>query len=80
MKPFGVKIISEKYTVTKSREPEDDKTHLVVYECHSLHGHNYKRVFKGTYKECCEQKKLLEKEKEKHGKDRIRATRTKRHN
>lgn len=80
MKILNVIKLKEKYSVVKSKEPEDDKTHLVVYECHSLYGHNYQRVYKGTYKECCEQKKLLEKEKEKYDKNRTRTTRTKRYN
>jgi len=58
---FSALKLKERYKVIKSREPEDDKTHIVVYESESLRGYNYQRVFKGSYQKCRKIKDALEK-------------------
>lgn len=50
----------KKYKVEKSKFPEGNKTHLVILDAHSEHGYNYQRVFKGSYKECLEEKRRRE--------------------
>lgn len=58
---FSALKLKERYRVVKSREPEDDKTHIVVYESESLRGYNCQRVFKGSYQKCQKIKDALEK-------------------
>ena len=48
-----------KYKVERSKFPERNKTHLVFRYSVSSHGYNIKRVFKGTYKECIEKAREL---------------------
>ena len=47
------------YKVVKSLEPDDEGTHIVVYESISQRGYGSGKVFKGNYKECCEMAELL---------------------
>lgn len=56
-KPLKIK---SRYVVEKSRFPDDDGTHIVFYESKTLGGSCYKRVFKGTFRECQEFKKERE--------------------
>lgn len=45
-----------KYKIERSEFPEEDKTHLIIMqsatEGQGFGGFCYKRVFKGSYKEC----------------------------
>lgn len=50
----GVKV---EYKIEKSKEPEEEKTHIVVFISEVGNGCNYKRIFKGTYKDCLEFKR-----------------------
>jgi hypothetical protein len=56
MNIFKVIRLKNNYKVVKSNEPEDDKTHILVWESQTKHGCGYQRVFKGTYKQCKEEK------------------------
>lgn len=56
-KPLKLK---SKYIISKSNYPNDDGTHVVFYESETLNGVGYKRVFKGSYKECQNFKKERE--------------------
>ena len=58
------------YKIEKSAFPEENKTHLIVRNCITPHGMGFGRVFKGTYKECQEELKKLNKklEEQKNGK------------
>ena len=56
-KPLKIK---SRYVVEKSKFPDDDGTHVVFYESETLGGSCYKRVFKGTFRECQEFKKERE--------------------
>lgn len=49
-----------KLKVEKSEFPDEEGTHLLVQHSVSNHGYGYRRLFKGTYKECLEKKKELE--------------------
>lgn len=55
---------SVKYSVSRLREPEGDKTHQVIYETISKNegtgGFGYGSKFRGSYKQCIERKKELE--------------------
>lgn len=52
--------LKSRYVVQPSRYPNDDGTHIVLYESETLNGVGYKRVFKGSYKECQNFKKERE--------------------
>lgn len=49
-----------KLKIEKSEFPDEEGTHLVVQYTATEHGYGYRRLFKGTYKECMEKKKELE--------------------
>ena len=55
VKPMKLK---SKYVIERTKEIDDEGTHILWYESETMHGSCYKRVFKGTYQDC-----LLEKEK-----------------
>lgn len=74
MKIFSKMRLVDKYRVEKSREPNDEGTHIVLHETESLCGFGFQKVFKGSYKECCLKKKQLEKRK-KHGQLTIKSLR-----
>ena len=50
----------KKLKVEKSMYPDDEGTHLVVLYSNTKYGRGFKRLFKGSYKECQEYKKELE--------------------
>ena len=52
------------YKIEKSSFPEENKTHIIVMTSITPHGSGYGRVFKGTYKECQEELKKLNKKLE----------------
>lgn len=41
-----------KYKIEKSKQPEEDMTHVVMYYKESAHGCGSGRLFKGTKKQC----------------------------
>lgn len=65
MKIFNVVKLKEKYKIELSKEPEDDKKYIVVFESETLAGYNYQRIFKGTYKQCKKMKIFFEKRRRK---------------
>lgn len=50
----------KKLKVEKSMYPDDEGTHLVVLYSNTKYGRGFKRLFKGTFKECQKYKKELE--------------------
>lgn len=50
----------KKLKVEKSMYPDDEGTHLVVLYSNTKYGRGFRRLFKGSYKECQEYKKELE--------------------
>ena len=50
----------KKLKVEKSQFPDEEGTHLVVLYSNTKYGRGFKRLFKGSYKECQEYKKELE--------------------
>lgn len=65
MRLFNIIKLKEKYRIEKSKEPEDDKKYIIVFESQTLCGYNFQRVFKGTYEECRKMKKFFEKRRRK---------------
>lgn len=63
MKLFKKKRLVDVYKVVPSKEPVNDKTHIVLHETKTLRGCNYQRVFKGTKEECLEEQERLTKNK-----------------
>lgn len=49
-----------KLKIEKSEFPDEEGTHLLVQYTATEHGYGYRRLFKGTYKECIDKKKELE--------------------
>lgn len=50
----------KKLKVEKSMYPDDQGTHLVVLYSNTKYGRGFKRLFKGSFKECQKYKKELE--------------------
>ena len=50
------KKIKSKYVIERSKEPDQEGTHILWYESETEHGCSFKRVFKGTYQQCLEEK------------------------
>lgn len=50
----------KKLKVEKSMYPDDEGTHLVVLYSNTKYGRGFRRLFKGSFKECQEYKKELE--------------------
>ena len=50
----------KKLKVERSMYPDDQGTHLVVLYQNTKYGRGFRRLFKGSYKECQEYKKDLE--------------------
>lgn len=48
--------LMDKLVIRKSREPEENKTHILWHESKSITGYGSRQVFKGTYQECLEEK------------------------
>ena len=48
--------LMDKLVIRKSREPEENKTHILWHESKTLTGYGSRQVFKGTYQECLEEK------------------------
>lgn len=55
----------QKLKVEKSYFPDDEGTHLVVLYSNTKYGQGFRRIFKGSRKECLEYKKKLEDERDK---------------
>lgn len=49
----------DKLVISKSKQPEDNKTHILWHETKTLKGYGYKRIFKGTYLQCLNEKERL---------------------
>lgn len=62
MKLFKKMRLVDKYYVEKSKEPNDDGRYVLFHKMKTLRGYNCQRVFKGSFKECHEERKILEKE------------------
>lgn len=54
----------QKLKVEKSAFPGEEGTHLVVLYSNTKYGRGFRRLFKGSYKECQKYKKDLESEHE----------------
>ena len=50
----------KKLKVEKSMYPDEEGTHLVVLYSNTKYGRGFKRLFKGSFKECQEDEKELE--------------------
>lgn len=50
----------KKLKVEKSMYPDDEGTHLVVLYSNTKYGRGFKRLFKGSFKDCQKYKKELE--------------------
>ena len=46
VKPMKLK---SKYVIERTKEIDDEGTHILWYESETMHGSCYKRVFKGTF-------------------------------
>lgn len=57
-KMLRLKKLHQCYKTQKSNYPDDEGKYIVIYESETARGCNYKKVFKGEYREC----KDLEKE------------------
>ena len=51
--------LMDKLVIRKSREPEGNKTHILWHDSKTLKGYGSRRLFKGTYQECLEEKEKL---------------------
>lgn len=61
MKLFKKMRLVDKYTVEKSKEPDDHGNYILMHITKTLRGCNYQRVYKGSFKECHIEKRRLEK-------------------
>lgn len=50
----------KKLKVERSSNPDDEGTHVLFLYSNTERGCSIKRIFKGTYKECQEEKRRLE--------------------
>ena len=50
----------QKLKIEKSHYPDDEGTHLVILYSATKYGQGFRRLFKGTYRECQKYKKELE--------------------
>ena len=50
----------KKLKVEKSLYPDEEGTHLVVLYSNTKYGRGFKRLFKGSFRECQDYKKELE--------------------
>lgn len=48
--------LMDKLVIRQSKEPEDNKTHILWHDSKSSKGYGSRQVFKGTYLECLEEK------------------------
>lgn len=51
--------LMDKLVIRRSREPEGNKTHILWHDSKTLKGYGSRRLFKGTYQECLEEKEKL---------------------
>ena len=54
-----MKKIKKELLIEKSRYPEDDAKYILYYHTETKHGCNWRRIFKGTFKECIAYKRSL---------------------
>lgn len=48
--------LMDRLVIRQSKEPEDNKTHILWHDSKTLKGYGSRRLFKGTYQECLEEK------------------------
>lgn len=48
--------LMDRLVIRQSKEPEDNKTHILWHDSKSSKGYGSRRLFKGTYLECLEEK------------------------
>ena len=53
--------LMDKLVIRQSKEPEDNKTHILWHDSKSSKGWGSRRLFKGTYQECLVEKERLNK-------------------
>lgn len=51
--------IKKEFVIEKSRFPEENGKYVLFYHIESEHGSNWRRIFKGNYKECINYRKGL---------------------
>ena len=51
--------IKKEFVIEKSKYPEDNAKYVLYYHIESKYGSNWRRVFKGNYKECINRRKEL---------------------
>ena len=54
-----MKKIKKELLIEKSRYPEDDAKYILYYHTETKQGCNWRRIFKGTFKECIDYKRSL---------------------
>lgn len=51
--------LMDRLVIRQSKEPEENKTHILWHDSKSLKGWGSRRLFKGTYQECLKEKEKL---------------------
>lgn len=51
--------IKKEFVIEKSRFPEENGKYVLFYHIESEHSSNWRRIFKGNYKECINYRKGL---------------------
>ena len=51
--------IKKELLIEKSRYPEDNAKYILYYHIETKHGCNWRRIFKGKYRECLDYKRSL---------------------
>lgn len=54
---------TEKYKIEPSIEPNEDGSHILFRITETPHGSNYRRIYKGSFKDCKKEKERIEKMK-----------------
>lgn len=54
-----MKIIKKELLIEKSRYPEDNAKYVLYYHIETEQGCNWRRIFKGKYRECLDYKRSL---------------------
>ena len=55
--------IKKKLVMEKSKYPDDTGNYIILLHNETKHGGSWKRIFKGSRKECISYRKMLEDEK-----------------
>lgn len=51
--------IKKELIIEKSNYPEDNAKYILYYHIETKHGCNWRRIFKGKYKDCINYKRIL---------------------